>query len=96
MSSKQSSSTLSPPPPLQQPQTQLPKPIAGTARLPSVSTRPPRISVTSTSNVFRSLSTIHRSTSVLPASLLDLDVASTAGLQVRPRKVYTILRVLIL
>lgn len=46
------------------------------------SRRVPHVSTSSTSNIFRSLSTIHRSTSVLPASLLDLDVASTAGLQV--------------
>ncbi|BHF65242.1 hypothetical protein SprV_0200825200 [Sparganum proliferum] len=45
-----------------------------------------KVSVSSRLNIpdaaLRSLSTIHRSTSVLPSSLLDLDVASTAGLHI--------------
>ncbi|VDO13681.1 unnamed protein product [Rodentolepis nana] len=35
----------------------------------------------STKNIFRSITSIHRSTSALPASHLDLDIASSAGLQ---------------
>nr|VZI45428.1 unnamed protein product [Spirometra erinaceieuropaei] len=45
-----------------------------------------KVSVSSRLNIpdaaLRSLSTIHRSTSILPSSLLDLDVASTAGLHI--------------
>ncbi|VDD84164.1 unnamed protein product [Mesocestoides corti] len=83
MSSKDLSPAPPPPPSLQQPQAQLvDKPMSEAARVSSFATRTSHICTASTSNIFRSLSTIHRSASVLPASLLDLDVASTAGLQV--------------
>ncbi|EUB61997.1 Monocarboxylate transporter [Echinococcus granulosus] len=95
MSAKNSSSFLQPPSPVgvagigvstvggqTQSSQQVEQSSSGVVRLHSVVTRPSYVSTTSISNIFRSLSTIHRSTSALPASLLDLDVASTAGLQV--------------
>ncbi|CDS42798.1 Major facilitator superfamily locus tagral substrate transporter [Echinococcus multilocularis] len=95
VSAKNSSSFLQPPSPVgvagigvstvggqTQSSQQVEQSSSGVVRLHSVVTRPSYVSTTSISNIFRSLSTIHRSTSALPASLLDLDVASTAGLQV--------------
>lgn len=84
--SVRNTSSLLPPAPLAGTQSaqlhQSDQQTTGVARLHSVATGAPHVSIASTSNILRSLSTIHRSASVLPASLLDLDVASTAGLQV--------------
>ncbi|KAL5963343.1 Monocarboxylate transporter 13 [Taenia solium] len=96
MSARNSSSFLQPPSPVgvagtgtsstvggqMQGSQQAEQSSSGVVRLHSVVTRPSHVATASTSNIFRSLSTIHRSTSLLPASLLDLNVASTAGLQV--------------
>ncbi|VDK23939.1 unnamed protein product [Taenia asiatica] len=97
MSARNSSSFLQPPSPVgvagtgtsstvggqMQGSQQAEQSSSGVVRLHSVVARPSYVGTASTSNIFRSLSTIHRSTSLLPASLLDLSVASTAGLQVR-------------
>ncbi|KAL5110853.1 Monocarboxylate transporter 3 [Taenia crassiceps] len=95
MSARNSSSFLQPPSPVgvagsgasvvggqTQSSQQAEQSSPGVMRLHSVVTKPSYVATASTSNIFRSLSTIHRSTSILPASLLDLNVASTAGLQV--------------
>nr|CDS34256.2 monocarboxylate transporter [Hymenolepis microstoma] len=66
------------PPTLSPPTTQSSDQQQSAARVHSITTVQP----SSTSNIFRSITSIHRSTSALPASHLDLDVASSAGLQV--------------
>lgn len=104
MSARNSSSFLQPPSPVgvagtgastvggqTQSSQQTEQSSPGVVRLHSMVARPSHVATASTSNIFRSLSTIHRSTSVLPASLLDLDVASTAGLQVRFPSVFHLL-----
>lgn len=81
MSTKTSSTYLQPPAPpgVSQQTNQQPDQQQSVARLHSVAAHS---STASTSNIFHSLSSIHRSNSILPAPPLDIDLASTAGLQV--------------
>ncbi|VDL19886.1 unnamed protein product [Hymenolepis diminuta] len=78
MSTKTTSTFLQSPTPLSPQTAQSSDQQQNAARLHSITTVRP----SSTTNIFHSISSIHRSASALPVSLLDLDVASSAGLQV--------------
>ncbi|KAM3181067.1 hypothetical protein ACTXT7_015082 [Hymenolepis weldensis] len=77
MSTKTASTFVQSPTPLPPQTTQSSDQQQNAARIHSITTVRP----SSITNIFHSISSIHRSASALPVSLLDLDVASSAGLQ---------------